>query len=374
MYSSYEGQLPVTAWTKKGVMDLPIHFAKTKDDVSIAYWMCGEGVPVVHMPWLPWSHIQLEWANPEMNRWYSAIAEHGALIRYDGRGTGLSERDVEDVSIDAHIHDIEAVVDALGLEKFFLVSVFNSGPIALHYAARHPEQLLGLALWSTYPSGAEYLASPQVAAIRNLVENWELYTETGAHAFVGWSEGDAAHRLAALMREAVTHQTALRLLQVYMQTDARDVLSGIRTPTLVMHPRSLPLIDVALARRIAAAVPGAQFYAVEGVSLAPTMGNISSIMDALSAFLRVHEDELPQTLAVLEDGARSNGATSAHSLTAREIEILRLVVQGQSGREIAEALVLSPRTVERHIANIYAKAKVNNRAQITTFAMTNKLI
>ena len=354
-------------------MDLPIHFAKTSDDVSIAYWMCGDGVPVVHMPWLPWSHIQLEWANPEMNRWYSAIAEHGTLIRYDGRGTGLSERDVQDVSIDAHIQDIEAVVDALGLEKFVLVSVFNSGPIALHYAARHPEQLLGLALWSTYPSGAEYLASPQVAAIRNLVENWELYTETGAHAFVGWSEGDAAHRLAALMREAVTHQTALRLLQVYMHSDARDILSRIRTPTLVIHPRSLPLIDIALARRIASAVTGAQFYAVEGVSLAPTMGNIASIVDALSAFLRAQGGEQPMAPAVLGNGADS-GAIGTHTLTAREIEILRLVVQGQSGREIAEALVLSPRTVERHIANIYAKAKVNNRAQITTFAMTNKLI
>lgn len=350
-------------------MEPPIQFARTSDGVAIAHWRVGDGVPVVHMPWLPWSHVQLEWSNPEMNRWFGALSEKMSLIRYDGRGTGLSDRDVEDLSIEAHVRDLEAVVTHLKLERFYLFSVFNSGLVALRYAAKHPEQLAGLALWCTYSSGKEYFSSPQVAAIRALISNWELYTETGAHAFVGWSSGSAAHELAILMRESVTHDVAVRLLQTYMEEDCGDLLASIKCPTLVLHPRSFPLIGIDTARHIAAAIPDALFRSVEGDSLAPTFGNMDSIISSLTGFMMI---EAPQ--AEVSRTASEIAAVVPGAFTRREIEILRLVAQGKSSRDIAEDLVLSRRTVEHHIANIYAKANVNNRAQIVTYAVSHDLL
>ena len=137
-------------------MEPRLRFARTQDGVTIAFWREGEGMPIVHMPWLPWSHVQLEWQNPEMQRWYEALMQEGCLVRYDGRGTGLSDRSPEDFSLEAQIMDIEAVVDSLDAERFVLMSVYNSGPSALAYAARKPQRLAGLILWCVYANGEDY--------------------------------------------------------------------------------------------------------------------------------------------------------------------------------------------------------------------------
>src|SRR3989304_262884 len=115
-----------------------IQYATTSDGVSIAFWTRGEGAPLVYMPDL-FSHIQLEWQNPAIRAVYERLAERRMLVRYDGRGRGLSDRDVRDYSLDALVLDLEAVVDHLGLERFALIAVTHSGPVAIVYAASHPE-------------------------------------------------------------------------------------------------------------------------------------------------------------------------------------------------------------------------------------------
>ena len=101
-------------------MEPRIQYAKTTDGVSIAFWTLGEGTPYVWMPMPPFSHIQLEWQNPRSRAQYERVAEKRKLVRYDGRGTGLSDREVTDFSLDAQMLDLEAVVDRLGLERFAL--------------------------------------------------------------------------------------------------------------------------------------------------------------------------------------------------------------------------------------------------------------
>ena len=95
-------------------MEPRIQYAKTTDGVSIAFSTLGEGVPLVSMPSLPWSHIQREWQVPVMRRLWERTAEKARLIQYDSRGSGLSERRVTDYSLDAHLLDLQAVVDRLG--------------------------------------------------------------------------------------------------------------------------------------------------------------------------------------------------------------------------------------------------------------------
>src|SRR3990172_2523521 len=113
-------------------MDGPlVCYATTADGVSIAYWTLGQGPPLVQLPALPHSHIQKEWEFPEWRRGYELAATERTMVRYDGRGTGLSQRDVEDFSLDAMIADLDAVVSELDAERGALLGVTNTCPVAI---------------------------------------------------------------------------------------------------------------------------------------------------------------------------------------------------------------------------------------------------
>ena len=355
-------------------MEPPIRYAKTSDDAAIAFWTAGDGVPLVHLPWMPWSNVQLEWQDPEVDRWFQELARIGTLVRYDGRGTGLSDRLDPDLSLAAQVRDIEAVAERLELKRFIMIGVYHSGPAALAYAARHPEQVMGLILWCTFARGEDYYRSPTVQSIMKIVDDWNLYTETGAHAFVGWESGEAAHRIAALMRECVTPETARAFFKVMASVDCREMLPAIRAPTLVLHPLRFPLIELELAKQIAAGIPEARLVTVDGASLAPTRADFAHTMRAIRDFLGTLR---PADVAAMNSVASPEAVQLApvvekhDSLTSREIEVLQLLAAGRSNREIADTLVLSTRTVERHVLNIYAKINVNNRSQATAYYLSN---
>src|SRR3990172_8613162 len=142
-------------------MEPQIKYAKTADGVSIAYCGLGEGEPLVSMPNPPLSHIQLEWQFPQTRHWYQRLAEKRKLVRYDNRGSGLSERDVAAFSLESPLLDLEAVVDQLGLERFALIGVINSGPAAIAYAARHAERVSHLILYFFFSRGIDQLQAPE---------------------------------------------------------------------------------------------------------------------------------------------------------------------------------------------------------------------
>jgi pimeloyl-ACP methyl ester carboxylesterase len=89
-------------------MEPAVQCAHTSDEVNIAYWTMGEGRPLIHMPSMPWSHLQLEWTIPELKSWYSALSRGRMLVRYDWRGFGLSTRQVESMTLDDQVRDLEA--------------------------------------------------------------------------------------------------------------------------------------------------------------------------------------------------------------------------------------------------------------------------
>lgn len=121
-------------------MRTPIQYATTADGLRIAFWTLGEGQPLVYLAGGPWNHIEL-WDVPECRRWYERLARQRMLVRYDVRGTGLSERNVFDHSLDALVRDVEAVVGRLGLLRFGLLGAADGGQVAAAYAARHPDQI-----------------------------------------------------------------------------------------------------------------------------------------------------------------------------------------------------------------------------------------
>ena len=272
-------------------MEPRIQYATTADGVSIAFWTLGEGMPLVQMPALPWSHIQLEWQISEWRRWYERLAEKRMLVRYDGRGAGLSDRDVADYSLDAHMLDMEAVVDCIGLQRFALFGFFHSGPAAIAYTARHPERVSHLVLWCSYARGSDFLQSPPVQPLRALIDkDWELWTETIAHTLLGWSAGEDARRLAAYMRESTTAEAAQAVFGAANEFDVTGFLPQVRSPTLVLHRRRLRFPAVHLARGLASRIPDAHLAVLEGTAIAPYVGDMEAVLSAIDEFLGEGEE------------------------------------------------------------------------------------
>ena len=272
-------------------MEPRIKYAQTADGVSIAYYTIGKGIPFVEMPLMPWSHIQMQFQHAGWVRWAEALSENRMVVRYDGRGTGLSERGLQDFSLDALVLDLEAVVGALDLEPFVLMALLFSGPVAIAYAARHPERLSHLVLWCTYAAGSEYADLPQVAAFQALrSQDWEIYTQTGAHAFLGWEAPEDALWYADYMRQSTTQEAAEAFYEANAQYDTTPLLAQVKTPTLVLHRRQFLFPGLDAAKGLASRIPGAHLLPLEGAMAAPFLGDTEGVLQAIDQFLGEGEE------------------------------------------------------------------------------------
>ena len=267
-------------------MEPRIQYARTSDGVSIAYATLGQGSPLVSMTVYPFSHCQLEWQFPEIRAWVERLAEKRMIVRFDGRGTGLSDRDVADHSLDALVLDLQAVVERLGLDQFTLLGAPTTGPVAVAYAVRNPDRVSRLILWCTYARAADMSDSPQFRTLAQLRDvDWELYTETLSHMSMGWDEGEPAHRFAAFMRECVSREGLRAAFDSILAFDVTDLLPKINVPTLVLHRRQVRLVSLDAARALASRIPGARLTVLEGKSSAPYLGDVAAAVRAIDEFL-----------------------------------------------------------------------------------------
>jgi class 3 adenylate cyclase len=330
-------------------MEPRIQYAQTADGVSIALWTLGEGTAYVEMPTIPVSHIQMEWQFPEWRRWYEFLTQRRKVVRYDCRGAGLSDRDVDDFSLDAQVLDLEAVVDRLGLERFVLLSGIHAGPAGIAYAARHPERVTHLVLWHSWAMTRD-AASPQLRALARLRDtDWHLYSEAVAHTLLGWSEGEPAHRYAALMRECIAQETMKKALVAFGEFDVATMLPQVRAPTLVLHRRQLSWLSMEIARGLVSRIPDARLALLEGDSGAIFLGDSRAILAAITQFLGEGEEaavaaEPPAAGAfrtiLFTDVEGSTALTErVGDAKAREVlraheRIVREALQSHSGSEI----------------------------------------
>ena len=280
-------------------MDPQVGYARTADDVSIAYWTFGEGPILVVTPLVPYSHIEMEWQNPRVRQWYQTLGEFVTLVRYDGRGTGLSQRDVDDLSLEASVRDLEAVVDRQAPERVALMGVFHSGPATISYAARNPERVSHLLLWCTYVTGTDYWRAAQAEGFRALRQtDYQLFLRTAAHELFGWADDVDADRYADLMRLAVIPEEADRLIAATRSFDVSDSLPHVKCPTLVLHRRDLHWLDIDLSRDLASKIPDARLAVVDGGSPLPSAGDTTKATRSIVEFLdlappRVRPDPSP---------------------------------------------------------------------------------
>jgi len=293
-----------------------IQYAKTADDVNIAYWTLGEGAPLVDMVW-PFSHIQMEWQFPEIRRWYERLSEKRRLVRYNARGFGLSQREVPELTLDSVLLDLDAVVNRAGIERFALLGEWHAGPAAIVYAARHPERVSHLLLWHAYAQYSDWGRSPRLQATRALIDkDWELYTETVAHLTFGWSAGEQARRFAALIRESVTPEMAMLGLPVVNELDVTAYLPQVTQPTLVLHRRQHPWLDVSGAKNLASRIPDARLALLEGESAAAYLGDTEAVLAAIDEFLGEDEEAAPERQPASPAGLQTILFTDVEGSTA----------------------------------------------------------
>jgi len=358
-------------------MDPRIRYATSFDGVSIAFWTLGEGKPLVCLAGGPWCHVE-SWYLPECRRWYERLAQKRMLVWHDLRGTGWSEREVSDYSLEALVADVEAVVDRLGLDDFGVLASVDAGPVAVAYTARHPKRVSRLVLWCSWARTSD-LISPRMEAWFGLMDqDWELTTDTCVHIALGWSVGQAGRDAAEHLRESVAPEAMRAALEAVGAFDVTELLPMLKAPTLVLHRRNIPWLPVDIARSLASRIPEARLMVLEGEATAPYLGDSEAAASAIEVFL--DETEAERTVRG-EAGVSAAEQEEAHlarsypdGLTAREVEVLRRLTAGKTNGEIAEELFVSVRTVERHVANIYAKIGSRGRANATAYALTRGLV
>jgi class 3 adenylate cyclase/pimeloyl-ACP methyl ester carboxylesterase len=280
-------------------MDKPqIRYCTAADGVSIAYYVIGEGPPVVSMGPVPFRHIELQWElEPHDDQQVSEIlTQRGRrYVQFDPRGLGSSS-ETEDFSLDAFVSDLEAVAGELGDEPFDLVAVTYSCPIAVAYAARHPERVSHLALDRPFVLGAEALDTTTGRAVRALRgQPWDVYADTALHVIFRGNR-TVAEYTATLMREAASPDVVKRIYEAVDEFDVTDALAYVRAPTLVLSSLNDPLISPIQSRQVAARIPGARIDTNDDVLPLIRIGRFLGILgDEQSSALRPS----PSSIAVI---------------------------------------------------------------------------
>ena len=349
-----------------------IRFCTAADGAKLAVGSYGSGPPLVRAgTWL--THVEYDATSPLSAHWGEELAKRHRYITYDGRGCGLSDREARDLSLDVFVADLEAVVDGLGLGRFPLLGISMGAPVAVAYAAKHPERVSRLVLHGGFHRS--YLTSTNPDP-RVLEEADVLFKS----ARLGWGTGSLALRqvfAAKLMGESTeaqrqafeerqrvtsTAEVAEHYLRAMFALDVKELAPRVACPTLAFHSRGDQLVFLEQGRKLAALIPGAHFVPLDSKNHVPFREEPA--WQALVAALRAFLDE--------EGDGRT--ASPARQLTPRQLEVLHGVARGLTDKEIASQLSLSPRTVEMHVARALAGLACANRAEAVRKAVALGLL
>lgn len=337
-----------------------IRFCAAADGVRLAYATHGTGPPLVRAAtWL--THLEHDWESPVWRHWLTQLPAGRTMVRFDERGCGLSDRALGDLGLDTWVEDLERVVDAAGVERFALLGVSQGGPVAIAYAARHPERVSELVLYGTYARGRRRRHSPaQVAQADLLIDvirhGWDhpnpAFRRTFTTLFLPGGTPEQMAWYDELQRHSCDATTAVTLRRAREHVDVTGLLAQVQAPTLVLHARDDACAPFEEGRMLAGGIPGARFVPLDSRNhiLLPDEPAWQIFLDEVRRFLGA---------TVPDPGAEPDGIPA---LSGREREVLALVASGASNEDIARELVMSVRTVERHLSNIYAKLGLSGKA------------
>jgi len=254
------------------VPEQQIRFCRSSDGVQIAYSCIGQGPPLVKTGnWM--THLEKDLESPIWRHLWRDLARDHTLLRYDARGMGLSDWDVDEISLDAFVRDMEAVIDAAGFERFDLLGISQGCAVSIAYAARHPERVNRLVLYGGFALGAAKRTrnaadKEQAAAMLTLMRlGWGQQNPAFRQMFTSQFAPDATKEQADwfndLQRASCSPENAVRYLEAAGGIDVTELLGKVSVPTLVMHAREEVRVPFENGRRMAAGIPGSRFVALQ---------------------------------------------------------------------------------------------------------------
>jgi pimeloyl-ACP methyl ester carboxylesterase len=277
-------------------MDQQIQYCKSADGVQLAYSAIGKGTPIVRAShWL--THLEYDLKSPVSGHMLLGLAHRHSYVRYDARGTGLSQRDVAEISFERWVSDLECVVDALSLERFALLGVSQGAPISIQYAVRHPERVSHLIICGGFARGILHTGTlekqKQALELNRALtrKGWgsdqEMYRQWFTSHLIPAGTVEQQHSFNELERISATPEMAERLLCELANINVLDQLPKVKTPTLVLHCRNDVLVPFRFGQEIAAHISGAKLVPLEGknhIILANEPAH-RSFFDAVASFL-----------------------------------------------------------------------------------------
>jgi pimeloyl-ACP methyl ester carboxylesterase len=251
-------------------MEQAIQFCAAPDGARIGYAVAGKGPPLVKTGnWF--THLEFDWQSPVWRHVLEGLAEHRQLIRYDVRGTGMSDREVRDISFEHFVTDLGAVVDAMGLERFPLLGISQGGAVSIAYAARNPDRVSHLVLLGAYSRGAahrpgqgESIVETERAVIRNGWGNEDpAYRQLFGAQFIPDGTPEQISWFGELERVSASPEVASRIFDAVQRLDVRALLPQVKVPTLILHARGDRRVPFEMGCELAALIPGARFMALD---------------------------------------------------------------------------------------------------------------
>jgi class 3 adenylate cyclase/pimeloyl-ACP methyl ester carboxylesterase len=249
-----------------------IRFCRTVDGVQLAYARMGQGPPLVKAGAFL-THLEKDLESPIWRHLWRDLSRHYTVIRYDARGNGLSDWEVDDLSFDAFVQDLETVVDAVGFDHFPLLGISQGCAVSIAYAVRHPERVTRLILYGGFAQGPTKRARSaaereQLAAVSTLVRlGWgqenPAFRQIFTSQFVPGGTKEQIDWFNEMQRVSASPENAARFLAAVGDIDVTDLLARVTVPTLVMHARDEARVPFDAGRRMAAGIPGARLVPLQ---------------------------------------------------------------------------------------------------------------
>jgi pimeloyl-ACP methyl ester carboxylesterase len=345
----------------KPKLEQQIRFCTSQDGLRIAFATIGRGPTLVRAAHFL-THLEFDLDSPVWNPWLAELSRHRSLVRYDGRGYGLSDVDLAPQQLDAWVADLEAVVDAAGLERFALFGCSQGCAISIAYAVRHPERVSCLVILGGYLRGPmrRNPTPVQIKEARLLLDLIEIgwgrdnpaFRQVFTSQFIPGGSPEQVDWFNELERLSTSPEHAARVVSAFGQIDVTELATRITCPTMVLHARGDARVPFEEGRYAAGLIPGARFVPLESRNHALLAGEpaFAQCFGEIQAFLDEHQ-ATPQHGQAFPD------------LSPGERDLLELLAHGLDNLQIAAHLGLAEKTVRNKVSAVFAKVDVSTRAQ-----------
>ncbi len=335
-------------------MEQQIHFCTASDGVSIAYATVGSGPPLVYVCGWP-GHLAMEWEQPFVREFLEAFGQRFTLVRYDMRGSGLSAGGDPEISLEALVRDLEAVVGDLGHDQVALLSLgLLAGPVAIAYGVAHPDRVSHLVLLSACMRGDDLATKEQQKAMIDFLAAFGQvatpdFMDPKAHGL----DPELIRQAGAIHRSSASREVTVALMRTFFSFDLTDIAGRIACSVLTLHGNRDVRVPLALSRELASRIKDVKFVPYQGAGSAP-WADRDVLLPEIFRFLGVE----PPVLAPRPQ-AHDDHAGAVHTVLFTDIEDSTGLTQ-RLGDAKAQELVREHNTVVREALRAHNGTEVKH--------------